>query len=217
MRNSKLFKLIMMSILLCTASAAFASSASALTTNGPGNFTATAPASLWTINASGGAVGVQCSTTGLSGSLRALSGVAVPVQVTNSVTLSFSGCTVAGLPATVTCSATATQFWATSNVISGVLAGQVRGISCTIRPTSFPSCTINLNATSGWGAAILNFSFGNWGAQFTFAVSGQSLTATWANCPFITPSSGSASVGWTSVGFSALIYTVTSAFKPIFS
>lgn len=215
MRNSKLFKLIMMSVMLCSVSAAFASSASAWTTSTGGlSLAATAPASKLTINTAS-PVGVQCTGTSASGSLLSLTNSAgSPKQLSSSLTLTFTGCTAAGLAANVTCTGfTAAQLWAVSYT-GGVTTGEARNVTCSITVNAFPGCKITVTSTGTAGKAA-TITYNNATFQLTVSLTGQTITATWSNCPFITPSSGSASATFGALAGGSLVYTSTATPKPV--
>jgi hypothetical protein len=232
MRNTKLFKFIMMFVLLCTASAAAASTASAWTTNaaaGGSAFTATAPAALLRITPSGGAtVGLNCTGTvapgnRATGTVLALSGVTPtsPTQVVSNLQLTFTNCTIAGVPATVSCTSTA-QLWALSPNPAGptsVVRGEVRNVNCTVTVPAFsgpPQCTLSITGNGASGRGVYG-DYSNSASTVTALLSpAQTLQATWtAGCTFLPAGGGPAPATFTNKAQTALVYTVTSAYKPV--
>lgn len=222
MRNSRLFKLTMMSILMLTATAAFGwSTASAWTTTAGGlSLAATAPTSKLTINTAS-PVGVQCTGTSTSGSLLSTSSTVVesPEKLSSSLTLTFTGCTAAGLAASVNCSGAAPELWGNSYT-SGVTTGEIRNVLCSITVTSLPGCKITVTGTGTNGRAVYG-TYANATGQLTVLnpTSGtqiQTLTASWnSSCTILTPRPGSASANFTNLSNGALVYTSTASPKPV--
>jgi hypothetical protein len=206
--SRRMMKVLLMGALVVSALAS-AGSASAANwqTNGPINYTATAPAAKLTIASPSNPVTI-CNTVSATGNLVA-GNVAVNTASwnTGNVTPKFTSCTIAGLTATVNCTTNAASLIVDPPVAQPQL-GRITGIACTIvRGT----CTISV-------AGTVNASYVNaTGVQKVFKA-GQVLNATApAGCSSIT---GSASGGtWTANYFNNvtngdLDYTVTSTPKP---
>jgi hypothetical protein len=197
--STKLLKVLILGATVVSALAS-ASSASAWTTNGPGNFTATTGAARLT--ASPGPV-INCSgPNNATGTLNAKSGAGSGLGL-STVTLTFAGCTVSGLPVTVVCSPPA-EFNGTS-YSAPVTTGTLSGIRCVF---SIPNCTVTMTGTVG--ATYNNTTF-----KITILSAGQSLayTASGSSCSALGfGASGVATLTNSSGG--NLVYTVTSAFKP---
>lgn len=217
MRNSKLFKLAMVSVLMLTASAAFGwSTASAWTTTAGGSsLAATAPTSKLTINTAT-PVGVQCTGTSASGNLLSLVNAnnGLPTKVSSTLTLTFTGCTAAGLAATVNCTGTAAELWAIS-YSGGITTGQVRNVTCSITVNSLPGCKITVVGSGASGVAV-SVTYNNTTKQLIVSASGQTLTASWTSaCTILTPRPGSASATFTNLSNGALVYTSTATPAPV--
>ena len=231
MRNTKLFKFVMMSVMLCTASAAFASSASALTTNGPGTFSATAGTSRLVVTppSPGTPFAITCTDTRASGSLIGPGPYTPAVNLTpTGLTLTFNSCTAVGNPAVVSCTSSASTLWATANPSAGITPGEVRGVSCQITFPSFPNCRITVSPTNGAGTRVVSGQYANptstTPGRLTVFAANQALTAQWStisggSCPFLTPTNGTGTAQFGAPGspISNLVYTVTSAFVPVIS
>jgi hypothetical protein len=234
MRNTKLFKIIMTFVLLCSASAAAGSTASAWTTNAAASgspFTATAPAALLRISPPGAAtVGLNCTGTVAPGNralgtLVALTGSpGTPKLLVSNLKLEWTNCTIAGVPATVTCTNSA-QLWANGPAtvgVSGTVNGEVRNLNCTVTAPAFSGCTVTIVGGGASGRAVFS-DYSNAASTLTALLSpAQTLQATWSSsCTFLpapTPPEtigGPAPATITNKGLTALVHRVTSAFKPV--
>lgn len=216
MCSSTVFRMLMMSVLMLTASAAFGwSTASAWTTTAGGlSLAATAPTSKLTINTAS-PVGIQCTGTSESGSLLALAtpSGSPPTKLSSSITLQFTGCTAAGLSASVNCTSTTPEKWGISWSIT--LTVHIRNITCTITVASLPGCTITVASTGTNGTGVSG-TYSNSTRQTTISTTGQTLTASWGSaCTILTPRPGSASATFTNLSNGALVYTSTASPAPV--
>jgi hypothetical protein len=132
-------------IMLASGAMASAASAADWKSNGPVNFTGTAAnGSRLVIHGTGGDVFLNCTGATGSGTVAASPGAGVnPWTGSASLTPAFSGCTVAGTPFTVTCSAASLDTGtgpgaysggstlATAN--GGVTQGTLTSINCTLK------------------------------------------------------------------------------------
>jgi hypothetical protein len=230
MRHTKLFKFIMMFVLLCVGSAAAASTASAWTTNAASPsgspFTATASAALLRITPSGGStVDLNCTGTvapgnRATGTLKPhTNNATTPILLVSDLQLTFTNCTIAGVPASVACTNSA-QLWALSPnpaVPTSVVRGEVRNVYCTVTVPAYFGCTITVVGNGTSGRAVYG-DYSNPAATLTALLSpAQTLQATWttSQCSFLPAGPQPAPARLANKGLTALVYTVTSAFKPV--
>lgn len=105
--SHKVIKILILGAMVVSALASASSaSATAWTTNGPLNYTATAPAAKVTIASPSNPV-VICTTVSVTGNIVATGGNTGSSFDVGGVLPKFSSCTIAGLAGTVTCSNTA--------------------------------------------------------------------------------------------------------------
>jgi hypothetical protein len=176
------------------------------------SFTTTAPASELSV----GAGAIDCTTTSASGVLYGPTGT-VGVDRVGDLTPAFSGCTAGGRTATMSCTTTASTWWITNYaapVASGTINAGANPI-CTVTVPSVTGCLINLVSTSGVGTRVFNDDYNNTAATITVPLTGQALTAQWSSCGtlFGSATGSTASTLSDSTG-AALVYTISSAFRP---
>jgi hypothetical protein len=221
--SRRILKVVLLSAMLVSA---LASSASATnwTSNGPGNYTATAPAAkLVTTSPSG--LGTLCLTNSATGNIAGPTG---PVNTgtwdVGTVQPIFTNCTLGGSPAAVNCENNAHLIAASQS--GTVVHGHLTNIRCYIAgggcgafaagpPRSVT--TIGLTVTGE-----VTGDYDNSTNVLTVLAAGQSLTvasAASAGCDTLTgwtsgPRVWSASFGSNATPPGNLNYTVTSAYKP---
>jgi hypothetical protein len=159
-------------------------------------------------------VGIACA--GANGASGTIYNRQPPAQYADA-TLGFSACRTGGIATTVACASNALSLFGTSYsapILSGH-ADQASGATtiCAAAVPAIPGCTIRLTATGGAGRTAMSVSWNNVLVHptFTFAVSGQTMTAAWSSCSGLFPTaSGSAAATLSTTAGTALVYTVTS-------
>jgi hypothetical protein len=178
------------------------------------SFTTTAPASRLTVT--GASSTIDCTTTTAAGVLYGPSGT-VGVNRIGDLTPTFSSCRANLFIATASCSSNALGWWF-GNYIAPNAPGSFTGSTspiCTFTVPAVSGCRVNIVPTGGVGGRVLTETYNNATTTITIATSGQSLTAQWSSCGTLFGSaSGSAAVTLTDSAGAALVYTVTSAFRP---
>jgi hypothetical protein len=205
-----MIKILMLGAMVVSALASAGSASAAnWTSNGPFNYTATAPTAKFDIHSPSNPL-ISCSAVS---STHNLNGPTGPVNTgpwnTGNAALKFVSCTVAGAVYTVGCSTTA-NLNAVSQ-IGTIVSGSLSNISCTL---TRGSCVITLT-----GAVPTDYN--NSSGIMTMKAAGQSLFA-WAPgaCNAITGftaaggGGASAQLGSNTTPISNLAYTVTSSPKP---
>jgi hypothetical protein len=218
--SRKMLKVLILGAMVVSALASATSASAAVwRSNGtapPGTpFTATAAASKLTI--SGASAGINCATTSATGWLYGPSGT-VGVDKVADITLFFSNCRAGGFNATVSCPTHSVSLWALSYA-APVLSGEIRANTdpiCTVTVASISGCTIDVGPTGGIGSVVARATYNNTTSRLTVSNTGQALTATWRSCgTLFGPVSGSGAALFTDSTGASLVYTVTSAFKPV--
>jgi hypothetical protein len=197
--SRKMLKVLILGAMVVSALAS-ASSASAWTTNGPFNFTATTGATRLT--ATPGPV-LNCSGPNSgTGTLNAKSGAGSGLGLAT-VTPRFNGCTVAGLAFTVSCAAAELNG---SSYVAPTTTGTISNLDCTI---SIPNCTVTVTGT-------VNADYNNTSFQLTVTSAGQALsyTATGSSCSALGFAANGAADYTSGTGGNA-VYTVTTTPKPV--
>jgi hypothetical protein len=220
--SRKMLKVLILGAMVVSALVS-ASQASAATWNSNGSgrpgsggtaFNGTAPASKLTL--SGVAAGINCTTTTNSGLLYGPTGTVGTDRVAD-VSLAFSTCRAGGFTATVSCTALDTSLWANSYaapVITGVVNANGSSV-CTVTVPSISGCRIDVAPAGGIGSALASGTYNNTTGQLTVNATGQAITSTWSSCGTLFGSaSGSAASTFTNASGGALVFTVTSTFRP---
>lgn len=176
-------------------------------------------------------VGISCTGATAAGTLFGPTNPGPTWSGLANVTPSFTGCTAAGIGATVDCTGGTSAKLNAVSWLSGTTQGNISGIHCLIYTgtAATHTCNINVVPTSGAAAHAVDGNYVNSTFKLTViggSSSGQTLTASWANvapataCTTIfgtASGSGSAYFGSApaSGGFPGnLVYTVNSTFKP---
>jgi hypothetical protein len=187
---------------------------------------------IWTTN--GDATGVQATATAGSSKLAvAASGAATQGiscermdrtwNVTGNLSdghwdkgeTGFTTCLIVGQAATARCDATEVGTALSYAPVTNVTSYALSGISCRFTKAS-GACGNSTTVTGGITVTgSVNAAYGNTSQQLTIATTGQSLAATWSSpgCLQGTGSSGAPSALTNGSG-TALIYSVTSSYKP---
>jgi hypothetical protein len=221
--SRRIIKVLLLSAMLVSALASSAS-ATSWTSNGPGNYTATAPAAKLTTTAPSG-VGTLClGANSATGNIAGPTGPTTATWDVGTVQPFFVNCTVGGSPAAVNCENNAHLIAASQS--GTVVHGHLTNIRCYIAgggcgafaagpPRSVT--TIGLTVTGE-----VTGDYNNSTSVLTVLAAGQSLavsSAATAGCDTLTgwtsgPRTWSASFGSNSTPLGNLNYTVTSAYKP---
>lgn len=213
-------KMLMTLLLGVMALSAFVSVAPASATTWSSNgsasgtaFTATAPASKFTI--SGVSAGFGCTSTRATGKLYGPTG-ALTSPVAN-LTLAFTGCIMGGFTWTASCTADGLALNAASYA-APTLTGNLSAASariCTFTLPSLPGCTLVFSPTNGIAQAVAHTTYNNTAGTLTVSSTGQALTASWSGCStWFGSSSGSAAATLTDNTGANLVLRATSAFVP---
>jgi hypothetical protein len=198
--SRKMLKALFLGAMVVSALAS-ASSASAWTTNGAFNFTATTGATR--LAATPGPLLNCAGPNGAKGTLNAKSAAGSGLGLAT-VTPTFSACTVSGLAFTVSCAAAELNG---TSYASPVTTGTISNINCTI---SIPNCSVVVTGTVP--ATYSNTTFG-----LTVVSAGQTLSyvATGSACTALGfASSGTRSADYTNGTGGNAVYTVTTNPKP---
>jgi hypothetical protein len=216
--SRKMSKILILAAMVVTALAS-ASSASATVWNSNGSgggtgFTATAPASRLTL--SGVSAGINCTGTSATGLLFGPTGDVVRDSPA-AATLAFSGCRAGGFTSTASCGSLGIWWWIWGYTFPRGfyhLHGHLV-IICTFTVPSIPNCRITVSPTNGINTALADDTYDNSTAKVTVNATGQAITSTWSSCGTLFGSaSGSAATTFSDSTGAALVYTVTSAFRP---
>lgn len=180
--------------LFAAGGAATAQAGTVVVTSG-GSVTASAASARLVVN---NAVALNCAgvaspaTPGASATATVANGTytgAAPLTVSSNVGIAFSGCTVAGIPFTVSCPATAT-LRVTGNTVAGTTPGLIDMISCTVSVPAI-GCTALVTGS-------VRSSYNNSGSLTVFAAN-QALTVSGSTCTNVIPN-GTGKYGSTVAG-----------------
>lgn len=176
-------------------------------------FTATAPASKFTI--SGVSAGISCTTTTATGKLYGPTG-ALTTPVGN-LTLGFTSCRSGGFTYIASCTTDGIALNAVSYAaptLTGTFSGAAMPI-CRILLPWISGCVVTIEPTNGIGSVFANVTYNNTTGTLAVSRTGQQLTATWSACStWFGSASGSSPVTLTDSSGADLVYSVTSAFVP---
>jgi hypothetical protein len=201
--------LVVGALLISALASASSASATSWSTNGPINYTATAPTSKLEIHSPSLPL-ILCTIASDTTHLNSGAGATGSTFDTGTVTPIFQTCTTAGLVSTVNCPLNNAHFVAASEA-GTIVQGHVTNIRCTI---TRGTCVITI---TGEVTAQYNDTTG----QLTVLAAGQSLTASAPGAcnpltGFTMAGGGVASATFGSNGtpIGNLVYTVTSSPKP---